>query len=106
VLALGRLAVPPGASLALAGRIGPTVIAVDAGALTIAVEEGTVRVVGEAGGPVDRLGPGATAEVGPGDSLVPDPGAAFLLRNGGEGAAVAVVATLAPPPLPSEPPRR
>ena len=99
VLALGRIALRPGASLPSHPALGGALLAVEAGTLEVTTSEGNAwRARGADGsrklGPVERLARGDGAFVAP--------GAVAAFRNAGEAPLVLLVATLAPTGSPTE----
>jgi quercetin dioxygenase-like cupin family protein len=98
VLNFARLTVEPGGYLAAHGHPGAQIWYVDAGTITTAVQEGTIRLTrGASGGTptaAEQVGPGAEVTLTAGDSLFFDHDVLHTLRNDGDETAVVLIAAL------------
>jgi mannose-6-phosphate isomerase-like protein (cupin superfamily) len=99
VVRLARLIIAPGVSEAEAGMLGPLLLAVETGTLTVRVLGPAVLARGGAsdGGPQATTVPSGTAAVlGPGDGLVLPPGTHHVVQNGESAPAVVLALAFLP----------
>lgn len=98
-LGLAQVVVPPGVRTEAAGSVGPRLLAVESGLLTVAAEGpgAAVRAAGGGGwGGPEPVVAGAGIVLGPGDRLVLESGAVREVRNDGARSAVYLDAALMP----------
>jgi hypothetical protein len=89
-LRLERLTVPPGTSLPPEVAAGPTVLLVEAGTVSVVVDD--IAFIGQGLDPTQFV-----ATLSPRERLIIAPGARYAVRNDGPLPAVALALTLAPP---------